>query len=111
MLGEDELVDEQTRDLCETSEGGEWMAAAILTPATDDAFPLRVDETAMMVSRVKIPRQASVGALWTRLRCSRCRYATEHPGTPTLADLDRDCALCRSPLGAVTVYVITPRAR
>lgn len=43
-------------------------------------------------------------ALWTRLRCSRCRYMREHPGGVTLADLDGECGLCRAPLGAVTVY-------
>src|SRR4030095_15467255 len=45
-----------------------------------------------------------VSGLWTRLRCSRCRYSREHPGPVTVADLDGECALCRAPLGAVTAY-------
>lgn len=44
--------------------------------------------------------------LCTRLHCSRCRYVSEHPGPVTLGDLDRECGLCRAPLGAVTVYQI-----
>jgi hypothetical protein len=28
----------------------------------------------------------------------------EHPGPVTLIELDGECALCRAPLGAVTVY-------
>ena len=44
--------------------------------------------------------------LWTRLHCSRCRYASEHPGSVTPGDLDRCCGLCGAPLGAVTVYRI-----
>jgi hypothetical protein len=43
-------------------------------------------------------------ALWTALRCARCRYTHEHPGPPLLGDLDRDCPLCRGGLGAVTVF-------
>jgi hypothetical protein len=46
-------------------------------------------------------------SLWTRLRCSRCRYVREHPGPVTVADLDGECALCGAPLGAVTVYRVT----
>lgn len=42
--------------------------------------------------------------LWTRLRCSRCRYVQEHPGPVTEGDLDAECKLCRAPLGAVTVF-------
>jgi hypothetical protein len=51
--------------------------------------------------------------VWTRLRCSRCRYASEHPGGVRPGDLDRLCALCGCALGAVTVYRLlnttTPR--
>jgi hypothetical protein len=46
----------------------------------------------------------AVSELWTRLHCSRCPYMREHPGPVTVADLDGECALCRAPLGAVTVY-------
>lgn len=49
-------------------------------------------------------RKPAPESLWTRLRCSRCRYSREHPGPVTVADLDGECALCRAPLGAVTVY-------
>jgi hypothetical protein len=42
--------------------------------------------------------------LWTRLRCSRCRYASEHPGSVQPGNLDRCCALCGAPLGAVTTF-------
>ncbi len=47
--------------------------------------------------------------LWTRLRCSRCRYLSEHPGPVEPVDLDRDCGLCRAPLGAVTVFNLLSR--
>ena len=45
--------------------------------------------------------------LWTRLRCSRCRYVSEHPGPVELGDLDRECGLGGAPLGAVTVYRVS----
>jgi hypothetical protein len=45
--------------------------------------------------------------LSTRLRCSRCTYAVEHPGPVTVGDLDRECGLCRAPLGAVTVFRVS----
>ncbi|HSP99497.1 MAG TPA: hypothetical protein VL049_19925 [Candidatus Dormibacteraeota bacterium] len=45
-------------------------------------------------------------ALWTELRCSRCHYREQRPGTPQPGDLDEPCALCGAPLGAVTVYTI-----
>jgi len=50
----------------------------------------------------------SLGAqLWTRLRCSRCRYTSEHPGPVLPEDLDRACAACGAMLGAVTVFRIS----
>ena len=48
--------------------------------------------------------EASSPRLWTELRCSRCRYVSEHPGPVEPVDLDRECGLCRAPLGAVTVF-------
>lgn len=44
---------------------------------------------------------------WTRLRCSRCRYVSEHPGPVTVGDLDGECGLCGAMLGAVTVYRVS----
>jgi len=49
---------------------------------------------------------AVAGMVWTRLGCSRCRYVSEHPGAVVPGDLDRECGLCRAPLGAVTVFRI-----
>ena len=48
--------------------------------------------------------KSETDALWTELRCSRCRYVREHPGAVTAADLDGECHLCGAMLGAVTVY-------
>lgn len=45
--------------------------------------------------------------LWTRLRCSRRRFTEEHPGRPQPGDLDRECVLCRAPLGSVTTFAIS----
>ena len=52
-------------------------------------------------------RKKSHGSLWTMLCCSRCRYVHEHPGPVTVGDLDKECALCRAPLGAVTVFRVS----
>jgi hypothetical protein len=41
--------------------------------------------------------------LWTRLRCSRCTFASEHRGPVRPGDLDRCCAFCGAGLGTVTV--------
>ena len=48
-------------------------------------------------------------AVWTRLRRGwpTCRYTHEHPGPVQAGDLDRLCALCEAPLGAVTVYRVS----
>lgn len=48
-------------------------------------------------------------ARWTRLHCSRCRYTREHPGPVSAGDLEGACALCRAPLGAVTVFRVDYR--
>jgi hypothetical protein len=52
-------------------------------------------------------RNSTYAALWTRLRCSRCRYSVEHPGPVTLGDLDRARGLCGAMLGAVTVFRVS----
>lgn len=52
--------------------------------------------------------EAASQRLWTRLRCSPCRYAVEHPGPVTPGDLDRACGLCGAMLGAVTVFRVRP---
>ncbi len=64
-----------------------------------------------MRSRVPIteppPCDASNPRFWTELRCSRCKYRRQHPGRVEPVDLDAECKLCGSPLGAVTQFRLT----
>jgi hypothetical protein len=53
------------------------------------------------------PGTTTASPVWTRLRCSRCRYVAEHPGPVSEGDLDRDCGLCGAMLGAVTVFRVS----
>jgi len=43
-------------------------------------------------------------ALWTALRCVRCRRVLEHRGPVTAEDFDRECENCGSTMGTVTIY-------
>ena len=49
--------------------------------------------------------------LWTELRCSRCRYRSQHPGSVMPDDLARMRALCGAPPAGVTVFRFTPPRR
>ncbi|MEO8602479.1 MAG: hypothetical protein ABI629_07890 [bacterium] len=53
--------------------------------------------------------EESAERLFTRVKCSRCRYAQEKPGRPLPGDLDRMCALCGAPLSSVTTFCVAER--
>src|SRR5579862_3908934 len=72
--------------------------------ATLDCPMSTTDRSGPAIRANPYPPTGIPSRVWTQLACSRCKYRSEHPGPVSEGDLDRECGLCRAPLGAVTVF-------
>jgi hypothetical protein len=58
----------------------------------------------LTATSARLGDRSSKRALWTDLRCARRTYRRQHPGRPTVADVDAGCQLCGAPLRSVTTF-------